>query len=1584
MKKTIKIISTILIAAFLAQDLAWAYPSLGDNNKLAVTGLQDKGTLNNLKTTLTLKLIQKQKAPQPIDNVTSAEALSNYIDILVNDINVSLAGQYKKKLSLSDILSKVWRYQNTFCEPLFRLLLTRLSADFANTEDFVASCRNVMEKKGAYSLRQMLASDTSLLETFSKIRCKPGTANASIGFYGLLLFYLTPDPRYFEHLYDEFMNTRPVEGLTLARKDISYHARGDSVVHFYDKGLLFEGSHPLYMTALKSRYKERLPADRKGSLNAEKIIKALVIWRQQAETLRATDPVTAARLKKRLAKFRDSITVLELDMKTKCLFSDPDHNVVRIIHAGRSRRALYISKDYLDGLSIKNDTDMRALALWLNFGERFLDTQEEMIASGADIERIEKERSEINLNFFETEDSHLLDIGKLKQRLSSFMKSDSIIKYGMMLCETMEREKEAQVFLDAGMTLRKRKEKEQERRYLFTDAWRLYGRLLYRYEGLGLHSLAERAYSKLQVATEGIQLNDVGILPLEYQMDLISAAIRFEQWDSAIEELRTLLTGKGYPRNLDRPEIVILKTLITSSRPDHNSFEDEIRYALAEQAQVSTSDTGLPHGAKWAEEEAKKLFKDYFADPFSNLQIDDINYSHAGPNIPSEKEIFSGDGRKYETAQAAKDEADELSRILRTQEPKPSLRNCFMDLLFARSQIVESIWAKVNAPGNIFIQEERKAIRDALDAFLKADIFEFDTIAIPDKADGKKFRSWLAGFNTMPRSLNARSDILLNELQDSLVKEFPNAIFMSRQVLDWIGSDEELFKQYIFSVIISHRVRQDVSRYLQGQLFRNNYYIKRDGPYTGLEACKLHELIGRIIEERRNAPPGAQNPPPKFHGSPYATFLKLRQAKGPLSTSELMLMTHEKIKNEKTIEADLTVLRQAGVIITRKRMHYICEHIITDPPRLDRIENYLAGKFASGQITKNMRGEARQRVIAELRELTALRWTPFADNVKELMRIIAPFAEKYRDRHGFITKYTALGTFVPSNHRDIQDMFNMAEVGQDSKYLSLGSGLGNDTFIAAMLGADATGVEFDPELYRDSISILETLENAPWFNGMRIKFKQGNYLAEDTDFSQYDILYWYYNEGASLGDFKNSEKLQMKLMNTKFKPGSKLIISGCEVWHGFNLWKSREMPKGFPYCIYMADENGSFVKSDRAPAPSGRTAIAERRPTPLEPAVLAQIYGEWRIMGDETRKYDARDEERHIAAITDESLSYEERYGAAKDLFALYNMGKSHLAVIMGSENWLEREITFEALFSDLWAALTTAQQELLRKRTDRTKAIKTDNDKLLIYIARKIKEVEEKFAKLTEEYGFNASARRQILPDDIFSAVLIMGQVVYDLTGETRYAISNAAKGRALILYADDVLERGTAADLAYTLQKTSVLNDSTIILYGRKAGRAELLEKIIKANDPDNRVKVISLQAEDLQGLNGGKGINIEYDFLDEAKELDFILRHVRGHLGINNGNLLGVIKGRVKKDCMAGIEDVANASHTPVVLFEHIETNKEEKEVYSFRQALALLISAGKDPAPSKDKEWSRWLKPIQKKDIEKAYQDYRRALEVAINA
>jgi hypothetical protein len=153
-------------------------------------------------------------------------------------------------------------------------------------------------------------------------------------------------------------------------------------------------------------------------------------------------------------------------------------------------------------------------------------------------------------------------------------------------------------------------------------------------------------------------------------------------------------------------------------------------------------------------------------------------------------------------------------------------------------------------------------------------------------------------------------------------------------------------------------------------------------------------------------------------------------------------------------------------------------------------------------------------------------------------------------------------------------------------------------------------------------------------------------------------------------------------------------------------------------------------------------------------------------------------------------------------------------------------------------------------------------------------------------------------------------------------------------------------------------------------------LLERIISEASGDKNITIVRVEPDDLRGYNGFDQINSTYP--NEAKELELLLSRLAAHHKITNGNIFGAVKGMTNDTSIQAIKELSLEKHLPVVSFE------EDKGIYSFRNALAELIAISKDDKPAANREWYRTLKPIQKEDIEKAYQDYRRVLEVAINA
>ncbi len=228
----------------------------------------------------------------------------------------------------------------------------------------------------------------------------------------------------------------------------------------------------------------------------------------------------------------------------------------------------------------------------------------------------------------------------------------------------------------------------------------------------------------------------------------------------------------------------------------------------------------------------------------------------------------------------------------------------------------------------------------------------------------------------------------------------------------------------------------------------------------------------------------------------------------------------------------------------------------------------------------------------------------------------------------------------------------------------------------------------------------------------------------------------------------------------------------------------------------------------------------------------------------------------------------------------------------------------------------------------------------------------------------------------DIMIAARSLGQAMINAISPAKDIASDITSGKTLILYADDILERGAAGDMAYTLTNSQILDNSTIVIYGRNPVKARLLERIIGEAAGDKNINIVRIETEDLRGYNGFEQINAIYP--DEAKELDTLLARLAAHHKISNGNILGAIKGMTGDTSIQAIKELSVEKRLPVVSFE------DDKGIYSFKNALAELIAISRDDKPPANREWYRTLKPIEKENIERAYQDYRRALEVAINA
>jgi SAM-dependent methyltransferase len=123
------------------------------------------------------------------------------------------------------------------------------------------------------------------------------------------------------------------------------------------------------------------------------------------------------------------------------------------------------------------------------------------------------------------------------------------------------------------------------------------------------------------------------------------------------------------------------------------------------------------------------------------------------------------------------------------------------------------------------------------------------------------------------------------------------------------------------------------------------------------------------------------------------------------------------------------------------------------------------------------------------------------------------------------------GLFYPSLLEDYLPAFT-AEVRPGRRFLDLGSGDGRVVFLAAVLGADATGIEYDRSIHEIALAARRRLRRI--IPAGRATLKQGDFLKEDV--SRYDVIF-YFGDGTYLQD-RMIAKLQLEM-----GPGATLLLA---------------------------------------------------------------------------------------------------------------------------------------------------------------------------------------------------------------------------------------------------------------------------------------------------------------------------------------------------------------------------------------------------------------------------------------------------------
>lgn len=122
------------------------------------------------------------------------------------------------------------------------------------------------------------------------------------------------------------------------------------------------------------------------------------------------------------------------------------------------------------------------------------------------------------------------------------------------------------------------------------------------------------------------------------------------------------------------------------------------------------------------------------------------------------------------------------------------------------------------------------------------------------------------------------------------------------------------------------------------------------------------------------------------------------------------------------------------------------------------------------------------------------------------------------------------GRFLPFQLEDLLSAFELY-VKPGSHFLDLGSGDGRVVFLAALLGADASGIEYNKEIFRTSRRALQALEGL--VDADRVHLKRGDFFK--SSWSGYDVVFYF-----DLSSFEQG-RLRKKIA-AELDPGARLLV----------------------------------------------------------------------------------------------------------------------------------------------------------------------------------------------------------------------------------------------------------------------------------------------------------------------------------------------------------------------------------------------------------------------------------------------------------
>jgi SAM-dependent methyltransferase len=126
---------------------------------------------------------------------------------------------------------------------------------------------------------------------------------------------------------------------------------------------------------------------------------------------------------------------------------------------------------------------------------------------------------------------------------------------------------------------------------------------------------------------------------------------------------------------------------------------------------------------------------------------------------------------------------------------------------------------------------------------------------------------------------------------------------------------------------------------------------------------------------------------------------------------------------------------------------------------------------------------------------------------------------------------TGKGLFYPSRLEEILPALR-ATLRPERTFLDLGSGDGRVVFLAAVLGARATGIEYDRALHRVAREARRRLAGV--VDPARAALRRGDFFALDLD--RYDVLFYF-------GSGSYSEPRLFEKIAREMRPGSVFLLA---------------------------------------------------------------------------------------------------------------------------------------------------------------------------------------------------------------------------------------------------------------------------------------------------------------------------------------------------------------------------------------------------------------------------------------------------------